>query len=555
MNYKLLALDLDGTLLNRLKKISLNTIKVLNEFSTLYNCKIAILTGRSFFSSSKIIKMLEKKGIAISFLCCFNGAYNYNFETKTNFLKSTMTIEESNELKKLIDKHKMGFIAYPDNSHETMITYRSPGLITYSFCNSKKISAFKDFDSNISYFKINAISANKNKIMKFNELLKEHNHKFDYYMTSKYAIEINKKGINKGNSLRKITEILKINKDEIIAFGDSANDVPMFENSQHSFAMRNSNENIKKTALNISLDDNRNDGVAVTLLSMINRDFNFNREIKDIAIDLDGTLINSEHMILPDTISAVQRAERLGCSIIIATGRNLRDAIKFSGMLKLKNQEYLVVNNGAAVYDFFNKKFIYKSVLDSSIIDSIVEFLKTNHDHDDLFIQLMNYEGDYDSVISKGNAESKIKQNFLFSEAKLKFFKFGDKVDHSRVVKITVNVQSSKLAQIKKSLVDNIKHLEIINSDTVTIEITNIGVNKASGMQKIFRKNGNSFSTLLAMGDSENDLAMLKSAKYSYAVRSNNHSVMKQITNITKNGASKAVEEILEKELFGRKGG
>lgn len=59
-------------------------------------------------------------------------------------------------------------------------------------------------------------------------------------------LDITNKATNKGNSLKAVIEMLNINKDETMAFGDYLNDLEMLQEVNYSYAMMNAHEEVKK---------------------------------------------------------------------------------------------------------------------------------------------------------------------------------------------------------------------------------------------------------------------------------------------------------------------
>lgn len=87
-------------------------------------------------------------------------------------------------------------------------------------------------------------------------------------------------------------------------------------------------------------------------------------DIKLIAIDIDGTLVNSKKKITPAVKQAVLRARQAGMQIVICTGRPLSGAQQYLDELGLNNQadQYVVSFNGAVV-ETTNGQVIFKQGL------------------------------------------------------------------------------------------------------------------------------------------------------------------------------------------------
>ena len=81
--------------------------------------------------------------------------------------------------------------------------------------------------------------------------------------------------------------------------------------------------------------------------------------IKLIAIDIDGTLINSKHEITPFTKEVIHHVRKQGIRVVLCTGRPFLGAQRYVNELGLDLQEeYLITYNGALVQNTFTKEVI-----------------------------------------------------------------------------------------------------------------------------------------------------------------------------------------------------
>ena len=77
---------------------------------------------------------------------------------------------------------------------------------------------------------------------------------------------------------------------------------------------------------------------------------------KLVAIDLDGTLLNSYGEVTPKTKEALQNAKSQGIEIVLSSGRPISSTESLAVELGVDN--YLISGNGAAVFDIQNQKLI-----------------------------------------------------------------------------------------------------------------------------------------------------------------------------------------------------
>ena len=93
--------------------------------------------------------------------------------------------------------------------------------------------------------------------------------------------------------------------------------------------------------------------------------------IKLIAVDIDGTLVNSQKEITPEVFSAIQDAKQAGVKVVIATGRPIAGVAKLLDDLQLRDEgDYVVTFNGALVqetatgHEIISESLTYEDYLD-----------------------------------------------------------------------------------------------------------------------------------------------------------------------------------------------
>ncbi len=98
--------------------------------------------------------------------------------------------------------------------------------------------------------------------------------------------------------------------------------------------------------------------------------------IKLIAVDIDGTLVNSKKEITPEVFSAIQDAKRAGVKVVIATGRPIAGVAKLLDDLQSKRRarDYVVTFNGALVqetatgHEIISESLTYEDYLDMEFL-------------------------------------------------------------------------------------------------------------------------------------------------------------------------------------------
>ena len=265
---KIIALDLDGTLLTDKKTIRISTILYLKKQEKLGNI-IAITTGRPARTAIKYYNKLNIHGLML----CYNGNYVYN-PRDFSFVPMVITIKREYVIeiyKALIEKHTDS--AFTEDLNE--------------LCYDKKdCFAFTIDENNKSINKVGPLDKILNEdplifIMHVSNLSKENCDYITNYVNENYPtliaefwgqndyVEIHNRGVNKGSQIKKLMNFYNIKPNNVYTFGDSINDIDMVTNFENGFAMKNANKKLLALANKITIDDNNHNGVIKTLKKVL----------------------------------------------------------------------------------------------------------------------------------------------------------------------------------------------------------------------------------------------------------------------------------------------
>lgn len=260
---KLLVSDLDGTLLNSKKEISPANLQTLKKCQS-KNIIIAVATGRPLFKAKEFIKNLELEKTN-GYLISYNGALIT--ECKTDKILFSSFIPKD-IVKKILDKTtemQVPIIFYDDKTGNifTNKLNQKSDLVTLIEKGENKLTKIYEGEipENLCTIEVLFNTENKNKIL--NELIHEFPN-LEIIESFYFGLTITNKGIDKANAIDHLRKIFKINVEEICAFGDNFNDASMIKYCGIGVAMGNANDDIKKMADFVSVD-NENDGVAYAI--------------------------------------------------------------------------------------------------------------------------------------------------------------------------------------------------------------------------------------------------------------------------------------------------
>lgn len=224
--YKLVAIDVDGTLVNDDKKLTQRTIDSIKKASQ-KDIKIVISSARSFYWLKNYLEQLELiKNNQYTIYNMFNGAVIIENKNQKIMLSNNFDIEEIWELINLANKLNTSIFLYSINIY--------------------KIFFVNDYE----------------KIAKIRKTVpKELSEKYEITNSIPECIEFVKKGITKSKSLQFICEKCNIKNSEVIAIGDANNDTEMINFVGIGVAMGKAEVSLKEKADDIT-SSNNHDGVA-----------------------------------------------------------------------------------------------------------------------------------------------------------------------------------------------------------------------------------------------------------------------------------------------------
>lgn len=266
MKYQLIAVDMDGTLLNSQNEVSERNQRALKQ-AIEKGVKVVIATGRVFTSARVYAELL---GIETPIIAC-NGALIRNHITNEVLFQDTINLKDSLEVINICQQEQVYFHFYDQEKlyvEQGWATY----LEEYYWGSRERIDStlqFEKIKDAGEYLKENPIDVLKFVIVDHRqERLEALKPLFQQIKT----IELNKSwynnleimnlGVSKGQALKQMADIYGIGLDQVIAFGDNYNDLSMAEFAGTFVAMGNSDEAIKHRATYVTANNDL-DGVAL----------------------------------------------------------------------------------------------------------------------------------------------------------------------------------------------------------------------------------------------------------------------------------------------------
>lgn len=263
MKYKLVCVDMDGTLLDSSKNVKRHNIDVIRKADKL-GVKVVLTTGRGYPFAKKF---RDEIGISTPIIAS-NGAYIVDGHEV--MMKNVIPIETANTILDVMSRHKVKTFIH--TTEDIIYRKKDIGKFLAKKFFGDSIREIDSFDVGIKdnkekLLKFVGISISSKKIDKVKKVLREIDN-VEVVSSSKFNCEIMIKGSSKGEAVRMMAERYKIKQEEVMCIGDNENDLSMLQYAGCAVAMGNGTKEVKDIADYVT-ESNNNCGVAKAIEKLI----------------------------------------------------------------------------------------------------------------------------------------------------------------------------------------------------------------------------------------------------------------------------------------------
>ena len=263
MDYKLIALDIDGTLTNSRKEISPRTRYALLEAQA-QGKKIILASGRHPVGVYPIARDLRLDSYG-GYIMSFNGGKIIECATDKTIVTKLFPREFLPDIVNVLKDSNITIITWDDRRIFADSKRNDYTDIEQDVLKTEMI-VVEDFVSEIK-FEINKIllAGEPDELDEYQKILaKRYDGLLEVYKSAPYFLELMPLGVSKGSMLPLLLDKLGVTREELVAFGDNYNDMTMIGYAGLGVAMANGEAEVKKIA-NYVCESNDDDGIAETL--------------------------------------------------------------------------------------------------------------------------------------------------------------------------------------------------------------------------------------------------------------------------------------------------
>lgn len=275
-NIKAILLDIDGTLTNDQKVITPRTREALLKCQE-KGVVLVLASGRTTNGLSTYaadLDLAHHGGV----LVCYNGAKSLNCETGQVYFEQSMTVEQGKRVLEHMKKFDVapvidhGEYMYVNDCFFTIERDGKPWYIieyeghsnNYKLCEKRDLAAYADWRIN------KILNAGQPEYLQqvAEEMAAPFEGELSAMFTAPWYFEFTPLGVDKVRALKDTFDVLGINQDEVMSFGDAQNDLTMIKWAKVGVAMGNAVDEVKAEADYVTTDNN-SDGIADALEHLV----------------------------------------------------------------------------------------------------------------------------------------------------------------------------------------------------------------------------------------------------------------------------------------------
>ena len=275
---KLIASDLDGTIIDDKRKISQENFKAIADLNKA-NIPFVVCTGKTYCISKDICKDLNA-----NYGIFGNGSQIVNLSTGEEIARNILNYDEINICISIAKKRKLHIHAYTEDSIITQNLEYMDLRNSILFPSQIKIKIVKNISEYIQKERptiLKLVISSKNNIEELKVELEKRTSlsivcisktgKYkDKIIDKEYEyLDISPLNVSKGKALKILEDYLKLPKENILSIGDNINDIDMFRESGIGAAVNNAYDEVKNVANYVTTNSVDNAGFAEAVYKFV----------------------------------------------------------------------------------------------------------------------------------------------------------------------------------------------------------------------------------------------------------------------------------------------
>lgn len=271
--------------------------------------------------------------------------------------------------------------------------------------------------------------------------------------------------------------------------------------------------------------------------------------MKLLAIDLDGTLLNSKGRVTEKVCASIKKIQQEGYKIVLASGRPFLGIQGIIQELELPSQDFCITNNGGCLQSNDGKRVLFQKSISLKTYQEISSYC------DQEGVQLIAVD-EKRAYLHQREANLETIRFCWHVKYPLHFQELQAFPINQRFFKMMVSDKPEKIIQLSKQLKENYcSNYEIFQSESVYLEVMPKNVSKGAALAYLMKYLGiNSNQEVIAIGNNENDLSMIKIAGTGIAMENGTNELKSAATWVCKSNDCDGVSDAIQRIISDRVG-
>lgn len=233
------------------------------------------------------------------------------------------------------------------------------------------------------------------------------------------------------------------------------------------------------------------------------------KEIKLVAIDLDGTLLTEDRRLPQANIDAIHQAIQAGVQVVICTGRTLPGVREIISQLPFDGEdEFLILQNGSVTHRLHNLEVLEQVTISRLAREALLDFSRI---FDEEGAQLVAFDQENLVLVSQHAPNELVLKDSEILGTPITRFTGDDFLAYEGFNKAMVLGEAVILDSLRDRLPSSLLDFySPVRSQPIIAEFLVKGVSKASGLKALAERLGIDAEHVMAIGDQLNDLEMLE---------------------------------------------
>ena len=272
-------------------------------------------------------------------------------------------------------------------------------------------------------------------------------------------------------------------------------------------------------------------------------------KIKMIGLDLDGTVLTEKKELTERTKDAISKALARGVVVLVATGRPWmgipEELRKFPGM------RYALTSNGARIIDTVEDRVIEEHLLSPQLAQKVLEICGKYDTLQEVYFDGQGYApADQMAFVERYHRNPSMCEYMRKTRIPVEDIGALVKKENRGLDKVQALFADMDERELAWKELEAVGGLELVGSLRYNIEINAGGVNKGKGLVNLGRMLGISREEIMACGDGDNDIVMLREAGFGVAMANGEEKVKEAADYITLSNEEDGVADVIEKYVL-----